>query len=114
MSEWRVTARHGSEVEKASFDSLEEALAEARARAAAVLAEGGLGTVSAFRDYTPEKRVHGRIEISRKRLLGGAEAGIDVMGDGSLVPYRGAIRKQPLEAGTLDEAIERVRATLSD
>jgi hypothetical protein len=112
VSGWRVTARHGSNVEKASFDSLDEAIAEARSRAAAVLAEGGLGTVSAFRDYGPEKRVHARIEVSQKRLLGGAEAGIDVMGDGSLVPYRGAVRKRPLEAGTLDDAIERLREAL--
>ena len=110
---WRVTVRAGSEVDKASFDSLEDALTEARGRAAAVLAEGGLGTVSAFRDYTPDKRVQARIEVSRKRLLGGAEAGIDVMGDGSLVPYAGAISKRPLAAGTLDEAIERLREALS-
>jgi hypothetical protein len=110
---WRVTIRHGSSVEKESFESLEEALAEARGRAAAVLAEGGLGTARGFRDYAPGERVHARIEISRKRLLGGAEAGIDVMGDGSLVPYAGAIRKRPLEAATLDEAIEGLREALA-
>jgi hypothetical protein len=107
-----VTVRHRSKVDKASFDSLDEALAEARGRAAAVLSGGGLGTVSAFRDFTPEKRVHARIEISRKRLLGGSEAGIDVMGDGSLVPYEGAIRKRPLERGDLDRSIERVGEAL--
>jgi hypothetical protein len=112
VSRWRVTVRHGSKVEKASFDSLGDALGETRAKAAAVLAEGGLGTVSAFRDYTPETRVHARIEVSRKRLVGGAEAGIDVMGDGSLVPYAGAIRKRPLSAETLDQAIERIREAL--
>ena len=112
MSGWRVTARHGSQVDKASFDSLDEALAEARSRAAAVLAEGGLGAAKGFRDYAPDERVDARIEVSQKRLIGGAEAGLDVMGDGSLVPYRGAIRKQRLEAATLDDAIERIADVL--
>jgi hypothetical protein len=113
MSAWRVTVRHGSVVEKTSFESLDEALDQARARAAAVVSDGPLGEISAFRDYGPEKRVHARIEVSEKRLIGGAEAGIDVMGDGSLVPYRGVIRKQPLEASSLDEAIERLREGLA-
>ncbi len=108
---WRITVRHGSKVEKASFDSLDDALAEARGRAVAVLSEGGLATVNAFRDYTPETRVHARIEVSRKGLRG-AEAGIDVMGDGSLVPYEGTIRKRPLEADSLDDAIAALRASL--
>jgi hypothetical protein len=110
---WSVTVRHGSDVERRRFESLDEALAEARGRAAAVLAEGGIGAASAFREYTPEKRVHARIEVSGKGLLRGPEGGIDVMGDGSLVPYTGTIRKEPLEAGTLDEAIDRLREALA-
>jgi hypothetical protein len=109
---WRLTVRVGPEVDKARYDSLDEALEEARARAAAVLAEGRVGTVKAFRDYTPDQRVQARIEVSGKGLLRGPEAGIDVMGDGSLVPYAGAVRKRPLEAGTLDDAIEALRHAL--
>lgn len=78
-----------------------------------MLSEGRLGSVSAFREYTPDRRVQARIEVSGKGLLRGPEAGVDVMGDGSLVPYRGALFKQALEAGSLDEAIERVRDSLS-
>jgi len=99
-------------VEKESCESLEEALAEARGRAAEVLAGGRLGTVQAFRDHTPDQRVQARIEVSGKGLLRGPEAGIDVMGDGSLVPYTGAIRKRPFEASTLDEAIDGLRRAL--
>ena len=99
-------------MEKESFESLEEALAEARRRAAEVLAGTRLGTVKAFRDHTPDQRVQARIEVSGKGLLRGPEAGIDVMGDGSLVPYRGAIRKRPLEARTLDQAIDGLRRAL--
>jgi hypothetical protein len=110
---WKLTVRHGSEVDRGSYEDLEEALAEARGRAAQVLSEGGLGTVSAFRDYEPGDRVQARIEVSGGGFLRGPEAGIDVMGDGALVPYSGAIRKRRLEAGGLDEAIERVRAALT-
>jgi hypothetical protein len=105
---WRLTVRVGSKVEKARYDELADALEGARARAAAVLAEGRLGTVSAFRDYTPDRRVQARIEVSAKGLLGGPEAGIDVMGDGTLVPYVGAIRKRRLEASSLDEAVNAI------
>ena len=77
-----------------------------------MLAEGRLGSVSAFREYTPDRRVQARIEVSGKGLLRGPEAGLDVMGDGSLVPYRGAIFKHPLRADSLDEAIERIREAL--
>jgi hypothetical protein len=110
---WRITVRHGSTVEKASFDSLEGALAEARARGAAVLAEGNLGGVSAFREYGPEQRVQARIEVSGGGLFRGPEGGIDLMGDGSVVAYSGAVRKRELQASTLDDAIEALRADLA-
>ncbi len=109
---WRLTVRVGPEVDKERYEDLDAALAEARSRAAAVLAGGGLGSVKAFRDFTPDQRVQARIEVSGKGLLRGPEAGIDVMGDGTLVPYAGAVRKRRLDAGTLDDAIAALRAEL--
>jgi hypothetical protein len=109
---WRLTVRVGPEVDKARYDSLDEVLDEARARAAAILAEGRLGTVKAFRDYTPDQRVQARIEVSDKGLLRRPEAGIDVMGDGTIVPYAGAVRRRRLQAETLDEAVSAIRAEL--
>jgi len=109
---WRLTVRVGPEVSKSDHDSLGGALDEARARAAAILAGERLGAVKAFRDYEPGQRVQARIEVSGKGLLRGPEAGIDVMGDGALIPYAGAIRKRRLEAGTLDEAIAAIRGEL--
>ncbi len=111
---WRLTVRVGPEVDKERYDDLDAALAAARARAAAVIAGGGLGTVKAFRDYEPGQRVQARIEVSGKGLIRGPEAGIDVMGDGSLVPYSGAFRKRRLHAATLGEAIATLRAELGD
>ncbi len=34
------------------------------------------------------------------------------MGDGMVIPYTGAIRKEQIEAGSLDEAFERLRSVL--
>jgi len=110
---WKVTVRHGSGVERERFETLEEALEEARRRVDAIRREGRLGEVEGFRTYGPEERVHARIEISGPGLLRGPEAGIDVMGDGTLVPYRGAIRKQRLDADSLEGALERLREALA-
>jgi hypothetical protein len=109
---WKLTVRHGSDVDREKFETLEQALTEARAAGARVLAEGNLGTVSAFRDYTPEKRVAARIEVSGGRLLRGREGGIDLMGDGSVVAYTGTVRKRELEAASLDEAVEALSQAL--
>ncbi|MBM3667383.1 MAG: hypothetical protein FJW90_07885 [Actinobacteria bacterium] len=109
---WRVTERHGSEVTKGTFDTLYEAIEHARARVDAALREGRLGTVKLLREFTPDKRVQSRLEISAARLFRGPEAGVDVMGDGAVVAYAGSIRKRVLEADTLDEAFERLREEL--
>jgi len=43
-------------------------------------------------------------EIVRKQ----ADAGVDLMGDGSLVPFRGAVRRVPLEAADGKSPFEAV------
>lgn len=109
---WKVTVRHGSQVERKRFETLGEALDEARARVDAVRREGGLPEISAFRDYAPDQRVHARIEISGPGLIRSPEGGLDVTGDGSVVAYKGAIRKQLLGATSLDDAFSRLREAL--
>jgi hypothetical protein len=91
---------------------LDEAIDEARRRVDEVRREGGLPTISVFRKHTPDQRVNARIEISGPGLIRSPEGGIDVMGDGSAVAYTGAIRKETIEADTLDDAFERLRANL--
>jgi hypothetical protein len=109
---WKVTVRHGSRVKRERFETLAEALDGARARVDAVRREGGLPEISAFREYAPDQRVHARIEISGPGLIRSPEGGLDVTGDGSVVAYKGAIRKQPLDAGSLDGAFARLREAL--
>jgi len=110
---WRVTVRNGPKVERTKVETLEEALEDARGRVAALLSEPRLGTAKAIRSFEPGQRVKGRVEISGKGFMRGPEGGIDVMGDNELVAYTGAIRKQPLDAPTLDAAIEGLRAALT-
>ena len=109
---WKVTVRHGPSVSRERVESLETALAQARQAVDDVRREGGLPTLSAFRDYTPDRRVHARIEIDGPGILRGKQGGIDVMGDGTVVPYIGAIRKRELGADSLDDAFERLREAL--
>jgi len=74
--------------------------------------QGNLRAISALRDFSPGQRVHARIELSGPGLLRGREGGVDVMGDGAVVAYRGAIRKEALPADSLDEALDHLREAL--
>ncbi len=112
MGRYTLTIRHGSDVERERFDSLEEALAALERRAEAIRSEGPLESVKAFRDYEASTQVHARLELSGRGLLRRAEAGLDVMGDGTLVPYRGAIRKKRLPSDGERSAYRALREQL--
>src|SRR5262249_54804297 len=109
---WKVTVRHGSSVGRERFGTLDEAIDEARRRVDEVRREGGLPAISAFREHTPGQRVEARIEISGPGLIRSPEGGIDVMGNGHAIAYTGAIRKETIEANTLDEAFVHLREAL--
>jgi hypothetical protein len=109
---WKVTVRHGSDVGREKFGTLDEAIDEARRRVDEVLREGRLPPISSLRDFSSEQRVQARIEISGPGLIRSREGGIDVMGDGAAVAYAGAIRKETIEADSLGQAFERLRVIL--
>ena len=111
MATWKLTVRKGSRVERERFDRLDDAIAELRRRAVGIAGEDPLPTVKAFRDYGPERRVAARLELSRGGWLRGREAGLDVMGDGRLVAYEGAIRKRELDGGPA--AFDAIREALT-
>jgi len=75
--------------------------------------EGPLDEVSAIRDYGPGQRVHARLELATGRLFGRRQAGIDLMGDGALVPFVGVIRKEPIEVHGSESPFEAVREALA-
>jgi hypothetical protein len=74
--------------------------------------EGPLREVSAIRTYEPGQRVHARLELSSGGFFRGREAGVDVMGDGTLVPYVGVVRKRKLELARGDSAFDAIRGEL--
>jgi hypothetical protein len=113
VSAWTVTIRHGPEVERVRCDDLKAALDAARHAVARVQAEGGLEEISALRDFGPEQRVDARIEISSPGFFRGRDAGVDVMGDGSLVAYAGVVRKRQLEPGGSESVYDALRKALS-
>lgn len=110
---WKLTVRHLSRVDREKFEELEHAIARARARLEEIRAEGGLPAISALREFTPEQRVHARFELDGPGFIRGPKGGIDLMGDGSIVAYTGTLRKEPLGADSLDDALERLRHALA-
>ena len=112
MSGWRLVIRHGPRVERQRFDDLNAALAAMERRVSEMRAEGPLGEINALRDFSPAAQVHARLELSTGGLVHGREAGVDLMGDGALVPYVGVVRKRRLEPPYRGSAFDAVRDAL--
>ena len=76
--------------------------------------EGPLEEINVLREYGPGQRVACAPRVSRSGgLLRGREAGIDVMGDGTLVPFVGVIRKEPLEIEDGESPFDAVKEALA-
>jgi hypothetical protein len=114
VSRWKLTIRHGSDVEHEGFDDLDAAIAEMKRRAEGVRAEGPLSPSSALRDFAPKDQVHARLQISGKGLLRKPTAGVDVKGDGSLVAFRGTVMREELEPEEQGTPFDAVRETLAE
>jgi hypothetical protein len=109
---FRLTARRGPHVTREKFEDLGEAVAVMERRVKDIRSEGPLQARKMFREYEPGVQVAGRVEISTGGFLRtGESAGIDVMGDGSLVAYRGGVRREELDPGQ-DGPFEAVRKAL--
>jgi hypothetical protein len=112
MSRWKLTVRHGPEVEHQGFDDLGEAVAAMRQRALDIRAEGPVGSSSLLRDYAPGDQVHARLELKGRGLLRKPTAGIDVRGDGTFMPYRGGVGREELDPTNHETPFDLVRETL--
>jgi hypothetical protein len=111
-SRWKLTIRHGSDVDSAAFDDLEEAVAAMRERAMGIRAEGPARPVAGFKDYEPRDQVHARLQLSSGGLLRKQVAGVDVRGNGEFVPYRGGVRREELDPSGHETPFDAVRETL--
>lgn len=112
MSGFKLTIRHGPKVSRESHDSLAGAVEAMREHVHRIRREGNLPEVKMFRTYEPGDRVNARLEISRGRMLRSRDAGIDVMGDGALIPFRGGVARRPIEPDLWDDPYEAVEAAL--
>jgi hypothetical protein len=83
-----------------------------RAVAESVIAEGPLPQRKMIRAYEPEKQVAARVEISTGGWLGGDTAGVDVMGDGRVVPFSGGVVRHELEPKGAQSPYDAVRKAL--
>jgi hypothetical protein len=112
VSAWKLTVRHGSDVDHVGFDDLDSAVAAMRERALAIRAEGPVKGVSSLRDFGPEQQVHARLQLSGKGLIRKPVAGIDVRGDGTFMPFRGGLRREELDPSRHETPFDLVRETL--
>ena len=112
MAGWKLTVRHGSAVDHAQFDGLDEAVAAMRERALAIRAEGPARPVRSLRDFEPSQQVHARLQLSGPGLFRKPTAGVDVRGDGTFVPFRGGVVREELDPTYHDTPFDLVRETL--
>jgi hypothetical protein len=97
---FRLTVRQGPRVTKEKFEDLDEALAALERHAKDIRSAGPLERRKMIREYEPAVQVAGRVEISTGGLLRrGEDAGVDVMGDGTFVAFRGGMRRTELDPG---------------
>jgi hypothetical protein len=113
LSGFRLTIRHGPKVAREKHASLDDAVASMRAHVDRIRAEGGLPEVTMFRTYEPGVRVHARLEISAGGMLRSRDAGVDIMGNGALVPFAGGVFRKPLEVADGGDPMAAVAAALA-
>ncbi len=112
MASFKLTIRHGPKVSRETHATLDEAVASMREHVARIRRDGNLPDVKMFRTYEAGDRVNARLEISSGRMLRSRDAGIDVMGDGGLVPFRGGVARRPLAPESGESAFDAVAAAL--
>ncbi|MFL5834728.1 MAG: hypothetical protein ACJ76B_12245 [Solirubrobacterales bacterium] len=109
---WKLTIRHGSDVDHARFDELDAAVAAMRERALAIRSEGPVRPVQSLRDFEPGEQVHARLQVSSGGLFRKSVAGVDVRGDGTFVPFKGGVVREELDPTDHDTPFDLVRETL--
>jgi hypothetical protein len=83
-----------------------------QAEAEEVVGAGPLPERKMIRTYEPQTQVAARFEISTGGWLGGDTAGLDVMGDGRIVPFKGGIVRKELEPKGNQTPYDAVRKAL--
>ncbi|MGN6814468.1 MAG: hypothetical protein ACTHK3_00045 [Solirubrobacterales bacterium] len=109
---WKLTVRHGSDVDHREFDDLGEAVEQMRERALAIRSEGPARRVRSLRDFEPGDQVRARLQLSSGGLLRTSGAGVDVRGAGTFVPFKGGVVRKELDPTHHETPFDLVRETL--
>jgi hypothetical protein len=112
--QWKLTVRHGSDVDQRGFDDLGEAVAAMRERALEIRAEGPARPVRSLRDFEPGDQVQARLQLTGRGLLRKPVAGVDLRGDGTFVPFSGGVGRRELDPSHHDTPFDAVRETLEE
>jgi hypothetical protein len=100
VATYKLTVRNGPRVDRESFEDLDEAIAALEARAKEIRSQGPLPERNLVRQFDPGDQVAARVELSTGGLLRrGIDAGIDVMGDGRYVAFRGGFGRELIDHG---------------
>jgi len=111
MGRWKLTIRHGSQVEHERLDSLDEAVDELRRRMERLAGQSHRKTVNVLsRTFDPVAQVAARGEVAGP---GGARAGIDLRGDGSTEAFVGRWRRSVVTPAGDETAYDALRRELS-
>lgn len=112
VSGWSLTLRNGSHVDRARFDTLDEALQTVQTRLDALAPESRREPVEVLRRrYDASLQVAVRAELSGP---GGRHGGVDLRGDGSTEAYSGRWRRSVIALESGESAIDGLRRALND
>jgi hypothetical protein len=101
-------------VDREKFEDLDSALAALEEQAKRIRAQGPLQARKLVREFEPGDQVAGRVEISTGGLIRrGVDVGVDVMGDGRYVPFRGGFGREEIDFGE-DSPFAAVRRALTE
>jgi len=106
---FRVVVRAGPRVDKTRAESLEAALALLEQRAQELSRTVRAETVDVrVRSYEPADQVAARVEVrGPQRLRPDVRAGVDVRGDGAVIPWIGGVTRTPLDGDDPYRALRR-------
>lgn len=112
---WRLTIRDGPKVERARFDTLDQALTAAEVRARELAGEAPRDTVDVrYKRFEPIEQVAARIEVAGpQRMIPSVRAGVDVRGDGSTEAYIGRVRRELVKQRKGETSYKALRRALA-
>ena len=112
MASFKLTVRNGPKVTRDTYDNLGDAMVALRSHAERIRAGEDLREISMIRTYEPGDLVKARLEISTGGPFRSRDAGLDVMGDGGLVAFRGGVFRKEISAERGEAAYEAVERAM--